>query len=259
MAEYSARIGNGGRNQEKSNARQQRAPKTLTRLVARQNWLEIENILLSSSIEWVKIDEKGVITEESILQFALRYSAPIHIVELLALRYPRCLTRPDSTGKFSCHVAAKYASPPNVMDFLVCKNPSAAGIQDPFGKCPIHYVAEYYMCNDESTSVMAVKEHMLQVIRILREAAPESFNVEDNEGCNAIEYALFNDVDLKIVKTMQRAARDDWRALKASGQGKRHEELAKDIKLSASGAHMHVVGSAVSMCGPANTFNAKSA
>lgn len=220
--------------------KEQRTPKTLTRLVAKQNWFEIERILSSSSIDWINIDEKGVITEESILQFALRYRAPLHIVKLLALRYPRCLTRPDSTGKFSCHVAAKYGATPNVMDYLVCENKYAAGVQDPLGKAPIHYVGEFYLCNNESASAMTVNENMLQVVRILREAAPQSFNLEDDYGCNAIEYAIENDVDIKVIKMMQRTARDDWRKLKASGHGKRHADSAKDIERSASEARINI-------------------
>mmetsp|Transcript_19742 Transcript_19742/g.42342 ORF Transcript_19742/g.42342 Transcript_19742/m.42342 type:complete len:269 (-) Transcript_19742:68-874(-) len=239
-ADYSARVGNEGRSQTRPSAREQRPPKTLTRLVARRSWFEIENLLSSSSIDWMNIDEKGLITDESILQFALRYSAPLRIVKLLALRYPRCLTRPDSTGKYSCQVASKYGASPNVMYFLVCKNKYAAAIQDPLGKCPIHYVAEFYACNNESETDVAVKEDMLQVVRILRDAAPQSFYLEDDEGCNAIEHAIFNNVDIKIIRTKQPAARDDWRALKASGHGKRHEELAQDIERSASEARMNV-------------------
>merc|ERR1719422_2339382 len=32
-----------------------------------------------------------------------------------------------------------------------------------------------------------------------------------NEGMNAIEYALVNDANLEVIKSMQRACRDDWR------------------------------------------------
>jgi hypothetical protein len=87
---------------------------------------------------------------------------------------------------------------------------------------------------------MEMNEHMLRVVYILREAAPQSFILEDMNGCNAIEYAIGSDADIKIIKTMQRTARDDWRAMKASGCGKRHDELAKDVERSASGALMHL-------------------
>mmetsp|Transcript_12996 Transcript_12996/g.28211 ORF Transcript_12996/g.28211 Transcript_12996/m.28211 type:complete len:297 (+) Transcript_12996:138-1028(+) len=238
------RAGNGGGGiQSKSYTSQGRPPKTktLARLVANRNWWEIETLLSSGSVDWIKIDEKGIITEESIVQFALRYRAPLHIIKLLDLRYPRCLTRPDSTGKFACHVASKYSATPNVMEYLVSKNKYAAGIQDPAGKTPIHYVAEFYASNNESVHTLTVNENMLQVVRILREAAPQSFNLEDNAGCNAIEYALENDADIRIIKTMQRTARDDWRALKAGGHGKKHEDLAKDVQHFASEARMKTV------------------
>ncbi|KAL7543438.1 hypothetical protein ACHAXR_012964 [Thalassiosira sp. AJA248-18] len=247
--------GSIGGSQANSCQKQQRPPKTLTQLVAKRSWFELENILSSgSSSQQIEIDEKGVITEESILQFALRYRAPIHIIKLFALRYPLCLTKPDPTGKFACHVAAKYGSMPNVIEYLVCKNKSAAAVQDPLGKAPIHYVAEFYASNNISCTEKALNENMLQVIRIFREAAPQTFNLEDNSGCNAIEYAIENDSDIKIIKTMQRTARDDWRALKASGHGKKHEELAKDIERSACEARKNVeLNGLCSARRPANT------
>jgi len=217
-----------------------RPPKTMTRLIAKQAWFELGNILSSNSFRNIEIDEKGIIDADSILQFALRYRTPLHILKLFALRYPRCLTHPDPTGKYATHVAAKYGSMPNVMEFLVKKNVHAAGVQDPLGKAPIHYVAEFYATNNGAT-VQAMYENMLEVVRILREAAPASFNLEDDDGMNAVEYAIMNDCDIKVIKTMQRTARDDWRALKANGQGKRHEELAKDIERTAQDAKMHVM------------------
>ncbi len=83
---------------------------------------------------------------------------------------------------------------------------------------------------------MEVHENMHRVVHLLREAAPQSYILEDKHGCNAIEYAIGSDVDIKIIKTMQRTARDDWRAMKASGSGKRHDELAKDVEHSAKEA-----------------------
>jgi hypothetical protein len=118
------------------------------------------------------------------------------------------------------------------MEFLISENKLAAGVQDPDGKTPVHYLAECYASNYETSSDSAsltVNEYMIVIIQLLREAAPESFNVEDEEERNAIEYAIENDADIKVIKKMQYAARDNWRrqALKASGQqGKSHAELA---------------------------------
>ena len=47
---------------------------------------------------------------------------------------------------------------------------------------------------------------MLEVIRILGDVAPQSFNLEDNSGRNAIEVAIENDADIEIIKAIQRDA-----------------------------------------------------
>lgn len=225
-----------------SKPQRQRPPRTLTRLIAKRSWWDIEHILSKSKgLGDMEIDEKGIITEEAVVQFALRYRAPLHIIKLLSANFPRCIYRPDSTGKYAVHVAAKYGAMPNVVDYLVAKNRTAASVQDPSGKCPIHYVGEFYASTNESPSVLALNENMLAVVRILREAAPQSFNLEDHEGYNAIEYAIESDCDIKVIKTMQRTARDDWRAMKASGHGKKHEELEKDVARTASEASVNVV------------------
>ncbi|KAL9179508.1 hypothetical protein ACHAXT_008798 [Thalassiosira profunda] len=229
-------------------SQQPRPAKTLTRLVAKRSWFEVERVLSStSSVERIEIDDQGIINEESILHFALRYNAPLEIVRLLA-------KKPDSTGKFACHVAGKYGATPIVMEYLISRNKAAAGVQDPQGKAPIHYVAEFYQGSHSSCDV---SDAMLQVVRLLREAAPLSFNLEDNDGCNAIEYAIENDADIRVVKTMQRTARDDWRALKANGQGKKHEDLAKDIEQKANEARLNLtLGDVVSSFKPSATHDA---
>ena len=210
---------------------------TLTRLISKCEWDSIETMLSLIPIEQIIIDEKHKISEESVLHFALRYAAPLRLVKLLALKYPMCLTMPDPTGKYACHVACKYGALPTVLEFLVSRNAHAAGVQDPEGKAPIHYVGEFYASNYESRSSPSVRESMLQVTHILRQAAPYSFNLEDADGCNAVEYAIANDADMKVIKAMQRTARDDWKTIKATGH-KTHDEMERIVKLSANEARL---------------------
>lgn len=211
-------------------------PPIITRLIAMRDWVEIEHILSSGLIGSFEIDDAKIISESCVLHFALRHGAPLNIVRLLDLKYPRCLTMPDPTGKYACHVACKYGAMFPVVDYLVQKCNFLAGVQDPSGKTPIHYVGEFYAAFNESSSVRDVNENMLSVVHMLRDVAPQSFILEDMHGCNAIEYAIGSDADIKIIKTMQRTARDDWRAMKASGCGKRHDELVKDVEHSANEA-----------------------
>ena len=225
--------------QQQQQQKQQTAPPrmvTLTRLIVRHEWEAIESMLSLIPIEKIEIDNKGFITEESVLHFALRYAAPLRLIKPLVRKYPLCLTMPDPTGKYACHVACKYGALPTVLEFLVNENAHAAGVQDPEGKAPIHYVGEFYASNYESRSSPAVRESMLRVIHILRKAAPYCFNLEDADGCNAVEYAITNNADIKVIKVMQRIARDYWKTMKAAGFGKTQDEMERDVKLSADEA-----------------------
>ena len=211
---------------------------TLTRLISSCEWDAVETMLSLRPIEQIEIDETLKITDKSILHLALRHDAPLRSVELLALKYPLCLTTPDPTGKYACHVACEYGASPAVLEFLVLENAHAAGLQDPEGKAPIHYVGEFYASNYESPSSPAVRENMIQVINILQQAAPYSFNLEDADGCNAVEYAIANDADLVVIKTLQRTAKDDWEFMRTMGRGKTHDERERDVKLSADEARL---------------------
>jgi len=124
--------------------------------------------------------------------------------------YPQSLSSSDITGRYPIHVAAKWGATPDVIAYLIKTNPSVAGVPDSTGKTPMHYVGEWYLQHFDN-ALYSRDDSMLQVVRLLRNAAPLSVNLEDGEGMNAIEYALASDANLKVIKTMQRACRDDWR------------------------------------------------
>lgn len=217
---------------------------TLARMISKQSWHEVESLLSSTPVESIQIDERGSIHKDNILHFACRFNAPLSIVRLIANRFPRSLVTPDSSGRFVIHVASKYGASPLVIHYLICENHAAAGVQDDLGKAPIHYIGEYYTRYHEASTAQAVDENMLRVVRILKAAAPESFNLEDQDDCNAIEYAIESNADIKVIKAMQRAARDDWRDLKSKHR-KPHEELARDLERNASEMRMNLHSSMV--------------
>lgn len=108
-----------------------------------------------------------------------------------------------------------------------------AAVPDDLGKTPMHYVGECYARNYNNRAPYPMVDSMLQVVKLLKTAAPKSMNLEDHEGMNAIEYALESDADIKVIKSMQRACRDDWRDMKSHAGGKSHEELAQELEREA--------------------------
>eukprot|EP01083_Nonionella_stella_P024176 66839_1 len=186
---------------------------TLARLLSQRQWSLLETMLATTPRSSILIDDPSLphaVTADIAVHFAARFQAPLRIISLLSRLYPDSHSSSDVTGRYPIHVAAKWAATPDVIAYLIKTNPSVAGIPDSTGKTPMHYVGEYYL--QHFTNCMYSRDDsMLQVTRLLKNAAPMSVNLEDNEGMNAIEYALLSDANLKVIKTMQRACRDDWR------------------------------------------------
>lgn len=80
----------------------------------------------------------------------------------------------------------------------------------------------------DASLLLSVSECMMSIVNMLKDAAPKSFNLEDNDYMNAVEYALESDTDIKVVKTIQRACRDDWRERKRETDAP-HEALQQDL------------------------------
>lgn len=76
--------------------------------------------------------------------------------------------------------------------------------------------------------MLSVSDSMMSIVIMLKDAAPKSFNLEDYDDMNAVEYALESDTDIKVVKIIQRACRDDWRERKKETDAP-HEALQEDL------------------------------
>eukprot|EP00984_Skeletonema_dohrnii_P008600 scaffold3187_cov82-Skeletonema_dohrnii-CCMP3373.AAC.2 len=212
-------------------------PMTIAGLISNRRWSLLEHLLMDGaplSIDGPDMADHAI-TEHIVVHFAVRFQAPLRTISLLSKLYPSSISSPDACGRYPVHVACKWSATPDVVNYLVRLNSSACGVQDSFGKTPMHYVAEFYVANYQLPLEMLypMDESMMQVVKLLKSAAPTSLNLEDDEGCNAIEYALVNDVNIKVIKYMQRACRDDWRQRsKASDDGhrRRHSDLIKDLE-----------------------------
>lgn len=213
---------------------------TIVRLISKREWSFLEHFLTTFGLDF-PIDDPGIsdaVTPDIVIHFAARFQAPLRTISTLADYFPTSLESADATGRYPIHVAAKWGAMPDVIQFLLTSNVTAAGVQDNLGKTPMHYIAEFYPKNysPRKAQILPMQESMLQAVRLIKTAAPQSVNLEDDEGCNAIEYALENEIDIKVIKAMQRACRDDWRERKAAvgEHGRRtHEELVKDVQRSA--------------------------
>lgn len=211
---------------------------TIADLICNRRWTLLEKYLIDGTALDMDIDDPSmaehVITEDIIVHFAVRFQAPLRTVSLLTRFYPSSVSSPDASGRYPIHVACKWSATPNVISHLIRLNSSACDVQDDLGKTPMHYFAEFYIANyQHSLKLYPMDESMMVVVKLLRSAAPSSLNLEDNEGCNAIEYALDNNVHIQVIKSMQRACSSDWKQRSTAGDSgvrRRHSAVMKDLK-----------------------------
>mmetsp|Transcript_24775 Transcript_24775/g.40607 ORF Transcript_24775/g.40607 Transcript_24775/m.40607 type:complete len:287 (-) Transcript_24775:95-955(-) len=246
-------------NEPQSSLSPEQQAMTLARLLSRRRWTLLETILTSTSSSALLIDDPSLphaVTSDIVIHFATRFQAPLRIISLLSQKYPQSLASSDITGRYPIHVACKWASTPDIIAYLIKTNPSVVGVPDSIGKVPMHYVGEFYL-QHFNHGLYGRDDSMLQVVRLLKTASPQSVNIEDNEGMNAIEYALECNVNLKVIKLMQRASRDDWRERgksnniidgdenAATGQKpqlgrRRHRDLVRDMETMALKLQMEI-------------------
>jgi len=218
---------------------------TLCQLISDQDWLGVDHLLANTSrpdhVTSLSLNTAVAIEEDLILHYACVFNAPLQTITKLSARFPSSLNTVDNKLRFPVHLAVASGCKPDVIQFLIRTSPSYAGIQDYYGKTPLHYTGDYAkncIINNyfgvPNPNLDEAHQRALDVVKLLVEAAPQSVNVEDVDEMNPIECAVLNDVNVKIIKTMQRASKKDWRQRQKYDGRKCHEDLASDVQDSSS-------------------------
>ena len=202
---------------------------TIAMLAYRREWGLLEKLMRCDVFDIpsdsLSIFIQNSIPEDLIAHFICRFQAPFHIVALIDEVYPQSLTCFDDMGRYPLHIACAWGNSPETIKFLVNSYPDAAMIQDADGKCAIHHLCHTFKRHFQGAS----SDIMMYIVEILYAAAPASFIVDDDDGKNALEYAIDSELDLKIIKAMQRACRDVWRGMKEKSRDKPHDALQMDL------------------------------
>ena len=208
---------------------------TITRLVTRRQWSLLDKLMRCDNSDIPIDDEISIggqnsIPEDLIVHFICRFQAPLYIVVLFEKMYPESFLSFDDMGRYPLHIACAWGNSLDTIKFLVDSYPVAARIQDFHGKCAIHHLCRSFKQHYQDTSSILSNDSIMDIVESLYTAAPMSFNVEDNDGKNALEYAIESDFDMKIIRAMQRACRDTWREMKKRSKNKPHDALQMDLQ-----------------------------
>eukprot|EP00567_Pseudictyota_dubia_P006414 CAMPEP_0197438428 /NCGR_PEP_ID=MMETSP1175-20131217/5430_1 /TAXON_ID=1003142 /ORGANISM="Triceratium dubium, Strain CCMP147" /LENGTH=332 /DNA_ID=CAMNT_0042968161 /DNA_START=108 /DNA_END=1109 /DNA_ORIENTATION=+ len=221
-------------------------PITYSRLIARQDWDAVREALstdagrlrarcemegdsspLSSSSS--PDDDDGHV-DGGTLHFACRFHPPPDVVLSLLELLPDSVRHTDNLGRYPLHVAAKWGASPRVVKFLIEGYPDAAGLQDAMGKTPLHLACESYASKYSSQKAEGrpLREAIVEVVRRICRAAPDAVNLEDMDDMTALEYAIEADVELKVVRSIQKACEKDWKHRREL-PGASHETVQRSL------------------------------
>eukprot|EP00586_Coscinodiscus_wailesii_P003463 CAMPEP_0172485456 /NCGR_PEP_ID=MMETSP1066-20121228/13500_1 /TAXON_ID=671091 /ORGANISM="Coscinodiscus wailesii, Strain CCMP2513" /LENGTH=190 /DNA_ID=CAMNT_0013250739 /DNA_START=304 /DNA_END=876 /DNA_ORIENTATION=- len=123
--------------------------------------------------------------------------------------YPEAVFEMDCMGRFPLHIASKFGASTSVIKHLVKKNPKAAEMQDTSGQTPLHL--EFYDYRWKSL----VSDSAHHTVKCLCDVAPKSVVLDDKDGMSAIEYAIDEEADMKVIRLLQKTSQS-FRKLKIS-------------------------------------------
>mmetsp|Transcript_13139 Transcript_13139/g.21826 ORF Transcript_13139/g.21826 Transcript_13139/m.21826 type:complete len:354 (-) Transcript_13139:69-1130(-) len=223
--------------------RQQDDPHSLSNLIVREHWDAVRLFLSNPDIDETRAkilscrygpaayddDAENNSAWNNALHYACKYHPPWDVIKAINLLHPQYMTQVDTVGRTVLHIAAKNGVSPQVIRYLCAKNPSAAGAQDVLGRTPLHYVCKHYAkrYSESKCENIPLLDSMRDVARTICRTAPKSVNLEDSDGCCALEYAIECDAPFKVIRDIQKACEKDWKKRRLSGL--KHKSLQQDL------------------------------
>ena len=208
-------------------------PPNLAAYIANEKWDAVRELLsdpnakfLVRSCSYPDHHTSSISIHDNALHYACRFYPPFDVVKLIHLANPEYITQVDSAGRTVLHTAIRYGGDPRTVRYLGAKYPSAVGALDLANQTPLHYLCRHYGASHDPIKSRGDKaECMFEIVRALFANSPkQTVNVESEDGCTALEWAIETGAPYKLVKFLQKACQTDWREASDSS-GLDHEAL----------------------------------
>lgn len=150
----------------------------------------------------------------SFLHAVVRNCPPIEIVADIIRICPDSAKARDCLNRTPLHVAAGVGADVQVIKYLAMAYPEACKIQDEDGRTPLHFA-----CDVDCRLFEGEHERRdppsFQVVHALLSASIAPASMEDEDEMSPLEYAIFSDADVRVVKLLQKAAQKYMKELDA--------------------------------------------
>lgn len=206
---------------------------SLLQLILSSQWNQVKRILsnkTSTEIADEYFQHPQYKEHGGLFHMACRSNPPIEIIELFADLFPEEMFKLDKDGQSPLHVAVACSAKPGIIRMLIEFDPEMVNTADAHGRTPLHYACKSYFQNCRGKFQRAVCESWtLTVIRALCRSTSSSINMEDVDGMTAMEYAIESEVDLRIIKYLQRVCQMDWLKRISDSSSGHHEDVEQEL------------------------------
>mmetsp|Transcript_16880 Transcript_16880/g.24732 ORF Transcript_16880/g.24732 Transcript_16880/m.24732 type:complete len:232 (+) Transcript_16880:58-753(+) len=161
----------------------------LRQLISKKKWSRLSKYLSS---EEGRSDATHAIHDKdgkghSAFHAACASMAPLAILRELHSIHPEAVFEVDKSNATPLHAAVKQGATVEVVKFLLYHNPEAALMKDSRGKTPLHLACEVETIGEYQSPFWL---DVIEIIKVLCDAAPRWMDIQDLKGRNAIEYAV---------------------------------------------------------------------
>lgn len=141
----------------------------------------------------------------SFLHAVVRNDPPIEVVSEMVRICPDSPKARDCLNRTPLHVAAGVGASVQVVKYLAVAYPEACKVQDEDGRTPLHFACDID-CRLFEGENNKRKPPSFQVVHALLSASIAPASMEDEDEMSPLEYAIFSDADVRVVKLLQKAA-----------------------------------------------------
>ncbi|KAL7468624.1 hypothetical protein ACHAXS_008861 [Conticribra weissflogii] len=194
-------------------------------VIESNDWSKLEQIIFKHPSafqllsEW--ITKSSDFYEMSFLHACVRFDPPVRIIKMLIDLCPGSLKSRDCMKRTPLHVAAGTGANVMILELLIQAYPEACQIQDVDGRSPLHLACDTSCSLFEGGDIIKREPPSIEVISTLLAASLSAAVIEDDEGMNAVEYAIFSEASIRVVKLLQRASQSEYRKKQAESRGVR--------------------------------------
>lgn len=159
------------------------------------------------------------------LHAALRHNPPLSIISGITKICPDTPSRRDCLNRTALHVAAGVGANADVIKYLAMAAPETCRVQDADGRTPLHFACDVD-CQLFEGEERKREPPSYEMVHTLLCANYSSAAIEDADEMSPLEYAIFSNADLKVIKLLQKAVQKHVKRLDASRKERQNQGIA---------------------------------